>query len=346
MGTLVTQMFDGRTGMSNGPSGGPAASLQREGLLGETGRSSRIHLGATAGEAVPPIVLLPLVSTSPEVVKSVCQTVYTMVEATKSFQIVVLTDMALFKDLRRFGWPIEHIGVGGNSAGASGSSEALGLAVRRTIGLYGVSFVLECDEYGVASRSWQSLLEFIGVESEGLLQLAKVRRPKVRRRVELCSWSGWRGRVNREVESLTVGTRPELALTLSLKLAEGSSFGALVVTDSDSEVIREDLSKRHWNAAVCESVPNKSGAELMRDYESALDGLALAGLGFLCVVRGTDDGRFGLDFHLLTASGLEAMRQGEVDSAAKVRDEISRVQKQLERVALAGLATSTFTLVH
>lgn len=335
-------MFDGRTGISNGPAGGPSAALQREGLLGETGRSSRIHFGAAAGQAAPPIVLLPLVSTNQQVVESVCQTVYTMVEATKSFQIVVLTDMALFKDLRRFRWPIEHIGVGGNSAGASGSSEALILAVRRTIGLYGASFVLECDESGIVAQSWQSLLESMGIESEGLLHLAKVKRPKIKPRVKLRSWSGWRSRVNSEVESLTVGARSELALTLSLDLAERSSFGALVVTDHGAEDIREDLSRRNWNAAVCESVPNKSRAELMRDYESVLDGLALAGLGFLCVVTSTDDRRLGLDFHLWTESGLKAMSHREVDSEFTIREEISRVQKQLERVALAGLATSTF----
>lgn len=305
-----------------------------------------MHLGAVAGQTVPPIVVLPLVSTNHQVVESVCQAVYTMVEATKSFQIVVLTDMALFKEVRRFRWPIEHIGVGGNSAGPSGSSAALVLAVRRTIDLYGASFVLECDESGVVSQSWQSLLESMGIESEGLLHLVKARRQQIKKKVKLRSWSGWRSRVDSKVESLTVGTRSEIALTVSLQLAKDSSFGALVVTDGGSAAIREALSRRNWNAAVCDSVPSKSKAELTLDYESILDGLALAGLGFLCVVSSTDDQRFGLDFHLWTETGFEAMPHRDVGSESMVREEISRMQRKLERVALAGLATSTFPSVQ
>ncbi len=251
--------------------------------------------------------------------------------------------MAVFKEVRPFRWPIEHICISGNSAGSSGSSEALRLAVRRTIALYGVSFVLECDEIGVLPESWKSLLEFLGIESEGLLHLARVRRPQVGPRVKLRSWSGWRSRVDRAVETLTVGAQSEHPTTLSLKLAEKSSFGALVIFSGDSQLILEGMVNRNWNIAVSESVPNKSKTELLRDWDSVMDGLALPGLGFLCVVGDKGDGTFSLDFHLWTESGFTALSRVHVGSEPYVREEVLRVQKRLERGALAALATSTFT---
>lgn len=346
MGTRVTQMFDGRTGIADGPAGGPAAVLSREGLLGDTGLTPRIQFGAVPGQNALPIVILPLVSTNNQVVEAICQAVYTMVEATKSFQIVILTDMPVFKDVRPFHWPIEHICTSGNAAGASGSSEALILAIRRTIALYGASFVLECDELGVVAESWRSLLESLGIESEGLLHLAKVKRPHVGPSVKLRSWAGWRSRVNGEVQSLTVGTRVDHAMKLSLNLADNSSFGALVISAGDVQGVREGLLERNWNAAFCDSPPRKSEPERMRDYEAALDGLALAGLGFVCVVGNKDDGTFCLDFHLWTQSGLRGTPRVEADTKLAVREEILRMQKKLERAALAGLATSTLASVQ
>lgn len=345
MSTQVTQMFNGRTGTANGPAGGPAAALRREGLLGETGLSPRIHFRTVQGQPALPIVLLPLVSMDHQTVEAACQTVYTMVEATKAFQIVVLTDMPLFKDVRPFRWPIEHICSSGNESGTSGSSEALILAIRRSIALYGVSFVLECDEIGVVAESWRSLLDSVGFESDDLLHLAELKRPDIGPSVKLRSWSGWRNRVNGEVESVSVGTRSDQSMEFSLKLAPNSSFGALVISNRDSQAIRESLIERNWNAAVCESPPRKSSDELMRDYESVLDGIALAGLGFLCVVESKDEDNFSLSFHLWIQSGLEAMQEVEVRSVVSVREEILRVQKKLERVALAGLATSTLMSV-
>ena len=70
MRSRVTRMFDGRTGIYNGPAAGPASILRREGLLGETGRSPRMHLGGDKGQEAPPIVILPLVSMNLEMVKA------------------------------------------------------------------------------------------------------------------------------------------------------------------------------------------------------------------------------------------------------------------------------------
>ena len=207
--------------------------------------------------------------------------------------------------------------------------------------LYGASFVLECENATIAPQVWKSLFETIGVESEVFLHLAKVSRPKIPSRVELHSWSAWRGHVNQETESLTVGTQSRADVTFSLQLGDRSSFGAVVVTDIEGDALRECLSQRNWNAAVCELGSTSSQTLEMHDYESALDGLALARFGFLCIVSKVHNGNFDLDFRLWTESGLMPLSHAESCSQAGILEEIAGVQRRIENFALAGLATST-----
>lgn len=105
-----------------------------------------------------PVVLLPLLAECSDAAGRIINAVYSLQQASLEFRVVVITDMASFKELRPFGWAIAHLQP---EAAWRGEGFWLGYAeaeCESVSAAFGCSLVVETSEAGISEKSWRNLL--------------------------------------------------------------------------------------------------------------------------------------------------------------------------------------------
>ena len=164
--------------------GGPAASppLNIDGGVG---------LSASRRSTLP-IVLLPLLTECGAAAGRIVNAVYSLQQASLEFRIVVVTDMASFKELRSFGWAISHVQP---EARWNSESSWLGYAETefdRVAEAFGCSCVVETSEAGISAKSWRNLLSMSRLGPD-LPNTSKCGAPDSAAMAVHSSWRGWLG---------------------------------------------------------------------------------------------------------------------------------------------------------
>lgn len=116
-------------------------------------------VGLSAGRrSTLPVVLLPLLAECGEATGKIVNAVFSLQQASPAFRIVVLTDMASFKELRPLGWAISHLQAEATWTDESSWLDYAEAESERVAEAFGCSWAVETSEAGISERSWQDLL--------------------------------------------------------------------------------------------------------------------------------------------------------------------------------------------
>lgn len=180
-----------------------------------------------------PVVIVPILREFGTGIQLAVNAIHQLQQATLGFRVVAVTDLGTFRSIRPYGWAITHV-ISENQWSSEEKSWLVYVleelhAVKRD---FGSSLLLEIDETGVGSRSWNALLN--------LANDASWPRPVVPRVVgnqQHYSWRGW-------MEHFRSGTSSHQVIFSDI------SWNLTIESVSESSIILIDVNSKAEQAAV------------------------------------------------------------------------------------------------